>query len=153
MVVVQALKVEPLRPYRPRRPDKDPEGQDPVVGENGGGAVPSLDEEMGEGETNVLGLGQDLGLLLALRGAMTNSTYVSCYSFDLIPYRFKVRDRVIFVRWLSLFRTLGVRCDQQRTLWLDLREEYAFEKMLMRMIVPFLRPGFRLSDVWREIVS
>ena len=29
---------------------EDPEGQDPVVGENGGGAVPSLDEEMGEGE-------------------------------------------------------------------------------------------------------
>ncbi|KAF3484805.1 hypothetical protein F2Q69_00052245 [Brassica cretica] len=37
MVVVQALQ-------------EDPEGQDPVVGENGGGAVPSLDEEMGEGE-------------------------------------------------------------------------------------------------------
>ncbi|KAF3596580.1 hypothetical protein DY000_02020467 [Brassica cretica] len=166
---------------------EDPEGQDPVVGENGGGAVPSLDEEMGEGEDwplvalnprrvaafcewiFSLHLWQDLGLLLALRGAMTNSTYVSCYSFDLIPYRFKVRDRfsvtclryypcvgcirVIFVRWLSLFRTLGVRCDQQRTLWLDLREEYVFEKMLMRMIVPFLRPGFRLCDVWREIVS
>jgi len=36
---------------------------------------------------------------------------------------------------------------------LDLREEYFFERMLMRMIVPFLRPGFRLRDVWREIVS
>ncbi|KAF2545706.1 hypothetical protein F2Q70_00021523 [Brassica cretica] len=42
---------------------------------------------------SVLGLEQDLGLLLALRGAMTNSTYVSRYSFDLIRYRFKVRDR------------------------------------------------------------
>ncbi|KAF3589452.1 hypothetical protein F2Q69_00028962 [Brassica cretica] len=29
---------------------EDPEGQDPAVGENGGGAVPSLDEAMGEGE-------------------------------------------------------------------------------------------------------
>ena len=27
-----------------------PEGQDPVVGENGGGAAPSFDEAMGEGE-------------------------------------------------------------------------------------------------------
>ncbi|KAF3541759.1 hypothetical protein F2Q69_00023194 [Brassica cretica] len=36
---------------------------------------------------------QDLGLLLALGDAMTNSTYVSRYSFDLIPYRLKVRDR------------------------------------------------------------
>ncbi|KAF3599131.1 hypothetical protein F2Q69_00034619 [Brassica cretica] len=37
--------------------------------------------------------GQDLGLLLVLGGAMTNSAYVSRYSFNLIPYRFKVRDR------------------------------------------------------------
>nr|VDD44638.1 unnamed protein product [Brassica oleracea] len=44
-------------------------------------------------ETSVLGLGQDLGLLLVLGGAMTNSAYVSRYSFNLIPYRFKVRDR------------------------------------------------------------
>ncbi|KAF3494792.1 hypothetical protein DY000_02053033 [Brassica cretica] len=29
---------------------EDPEGQDPVVGENGGGATPSLDEAMGKGE-------------------------------------------------------------------------------------------------------
>ncbi|KAF3540711.1 hypothetical protein F2Q69_00023001 [Brassica cretica] len=29
---------------------EDPEGQDPAVGENGGGAAPSLDEAMGEGE-------------------------------------------------------------------------------------------------------
>ncbi|KAF3540712.1 hypothetical protein F2Q69_00023002 [Brassica cretica] len=36
---------------------------------------------------------QDLGLLLVLGGLMTNSTYVSRYSFDQIPYRFKVRDR------------------------------------------------------------
>ena len=44
-------------------------------------------------ETRALGLGQDLGLLLVLEGAMTNSTYVSRFSFILIPYRFKVRDR------------------------------------------------------------
>ena len=44
-------------------------------------------------KTSVLRLGQDLGLLLVLRGATTNSTYVSRYSFDLIPYQFKVRDR------------------------------------------------------------
>ena len=44
-------------------------------------------------ETTVLGLEQDVGLLLVLGGAMTNSTYVSRYSFDMIPYRFKVRDR------------------------------------------------------------
>ncbi|KAF3588289.1 hypothetical protein F2Q69_00028955 [Brassica cretica] len=29
---------------------EDPEGQDPAVGENGGGAAPSLDKAMGEGE-------------------------------------------------------------------------------------------------------
>ena len=44
-------------------------------------------------ETSVLGLGQDLGLLLDLGGAMTNSSYVSRYIFNLIPYRFIVRDR------------------------------------------------------------
>ena len=44
-------------------------------------------------KTSVMGLGQDLGLLLVLGGAMTNSTYVSRYSFDLISYRFKVYDR------------------------------------------------------------
>ncbi|KAF3608118.1 hypothetical protein DY000_02047177 [Brassica cretica] len=44
-------------------------------------------------ETSALGLGQDLGLLLVLEGAMTNSTYVSRFSFILIPYRFIVRDR------------------------------------------------------------
>ncbi|KAF2574953.1 hypothetical protein F2Q70_00004360 [Brassica cretica] len=43
-------------------------------------------------ETSVLGLGQDLGLIMALGGAMTTSTYVSCIVFDLIPSRFKVRD-------------------------------------------------------------
>ncbi|KAF3560295.1 hypothetical protein F2Q69_00014108 [Brassica cretica] len=44
-------------------------------------------------ETSALGLGQDLGLLLVLEGAMTNSTYVSRFSFILIPYQFKVHDR------------------------------------------------------------
>ncbi|KAF3587873.1 hypothetical protein F2Q69_00027920 [Brassica cretica] len=43
-------------------------------------------------ETSVLGLGEDLGLITALAGAMTTSTYVSCIVFDLIPSRFKVRD-------------------------------------------------------------
>ncbi|KAF3557164.1 hypothetical protein F2Q69_00015485 [Brassica cretica] len=44
-------------------------------------------------ETSALGIGKDLGLLLVLEGAMTNSTYVSCFSFILIPYRLKVCDR------------------------------------------------------------
>ncbi|WZZ50402.1 hypothetical protein YC2023_050509 [Brassica napus] len=44
-------------------------------------------------ETSALGLGQDIGLLLVLEGAMTNSTYVSRFSFILIPHRFNVRDR------------------------------------------------------------
>ncbi|KAF3571826.1 hypothetical protein F2Q69_00059263 [Brassica cretica] len=43
-------------------------------------------------ETSALGLGQDLGLLLVVESAMTNSTYVSHFSFILIPYRFKVRN-------------------------------------------------------------
>ncbi|KAF3549015.1 hypothetical protein DY000_02008289 [Brassica cretica] len=43
-------------------------------------------------ETSVLGLGQDLGLITALGGAMTTSTYVSRIVFDLIPSHFKVRD-------------------------------------------------------------
>ena len=43
-------------------------------------------------ETSVLGLGQDLGLITALGGAMTTSTYVSRIVFDLIPSLFKVRD-------------------------------------------------------------
>ena len=43
-------------------------------------------------ETSALGLGQDLGLLLVLEGAVTNLTYVSRFSFILTPYRFKVRD-------------------------------------------------------------
>ncbi|KAF3536614.1 hypothetical protein F2Q69_00021773 [Brassica cretica] len=43
-------------------------------------------------EFSVLGLGQDLGLITALGGAMTTSTYVSSIVFDLIPSCFKVRD-------------------------------------------------------------
>ncbi|KAF2533200.1 hypothetical protein F2Q70_00029698 [Brassica cretica] len=54
-------------------------------------------------ETSALGLGQDLGLLLVLEGAMTNSTYVSRFSFILIPYRFKVRDRLEGVPVLQRF--------------------------------------------------
>ena len=53
-------------------------------------------------ETSVLGLGQDLGLLVVLGGAMTNSAYVSRYSFNLIPYQFKVRD------WFSAYMTCMV---------------------------------------------
>ncbi|KAF3589854.1 hypothetical protein F2Q69_00029990 [Brassica cretica] len=88
-------------------------------------------------ETFMLGLGQDLGLITALGGAMTASTYVSCSVFDLISSRFKVRDmfsayvtcmryypcvgctRAISSRWLSLFRTLRVCCDQQQTYRLE----------------------------------
>ena len=43
-------------------------------------------------ETSALGLGQDLGLITALGGAMTTSAYVSCTVLDLIPSRFKVCD-------------------------------------------------------------
>ncbi|KAF3573297.1 hypothetical protein F2Q69_00058428 [Brassica cretica] len=43
-------------------------------------------------ESSVLSLGQDLGLITALRGAMTTSTYVSRIVFDLIQSRFKFRD-------------------------------------------------------------
>ncbi|KAF3599642.1 hypothetical protein F2Q69_00037034 [Brassica cretica] len=43
-------------------------------------------------ETSVLGLGQDLGLITALGGAMSTSTYVSRIVFDLIPSHFRVRD-------------------------------------------------------------
>ncbi|KAF2581624.1 hypothetical protein F2Q68_00004857 [Brassica cretica] len=117
-------------------------------------------------KTSVLGLGQDLGLLLVLGGAMTNSTYVSRCSFDLIPYRFKVRDK--FSAYMTCLESSlwdGLVCLGR---WefdvisnelggglyrLDLREEYVFEKMLMRMTVAFFRPGFRLCDVWRERVS
>ncbi|KAF2602682.1 hypothetical protein F2Q70_00026027 [Brassica cretica] len=41
-------------------------------------------------ETSVLGLGQDLGLITALGGAMTTSTYISRIVFNLIPSPFKV---------------------------------------------------------------
>ena len=43
-------------------------------------------------EISVLDLGQDLGLIIALGGAMITSTYVSRIVFDLIPSRFKVRN-------------------------------------------------------------
>ncbi|KAF3591248.1 hypothetical protein DY000_02023301 [Brassica cretica] len=59
-------------------------------------------------ETSALGLGQDLGLLLVLEGAMTNSTYVSRFSFILIPYRFKVRDRCFaMLQGISLSPSFG----------------------------------------------
>ena len=50
-------------------------------------------------ETSVLGLGQDLGLITTLGGAMTTSTYVSRIVFDLIPSRFKVC--VIFLIYVT----------------------------------------------------
>ncbi|KAF3512642.1 hypothetical protein F2Q69_00006712 [Brassica cretica] len=40
-------------------------------------------------EISVLDLGQDLGLITALGGAMITSTYISRIVFDLIPSRFK----------------------------------------------------------------
>ncbi|KAF2571251.1 hypothetical protein F2Q70_00002178 [Brassica cretica] len=43
-------------------------------------------------ETSVMGLRQDLGLITALGGAMTTSTYVYRIVFDLISSRFKVHD-------------------------------------------------------------
>ncbi|KAF3523088.1 hypothetical protein F2Q69_00048240 [Brassica cretica] len=43
-------------------------------------------------DTIVLCLGQDLGLITALGGTMTTSTYVSRIIFDLITSRFKVCD-------------------------------------------------------------
>ena len=45
-------------------------------------------------ETSVLALGQDLGLITALGGVMTTSTYGSRIVFDLIRSRFKVRDMI-----------------------------------------------------------
>ncbi|KAF2555197.1 hypothetical protein F2Q68_00015606 [Brassica cretica] len=43
-------------------------------------------------KTSVQGLGQDLGLITALEGAMTSSTNVSRIVFDLLPSPFKVRN-------------------------------------------------------------
>ncbi|WZZ87112.1 hypothetical protein YC2023_115691 [Brassica napus] len=70
-------------------------------------------------ETSALGLGQDLGLLLVLGGVMTNSAYVSRYSFNLIPYRFKVRDRfsaytTCMSKLVFLFCDRGVRTEGSR---------------------------------------
>ncbi|KAF3586586.1 hypothetical protein F2Q69_00027756 [Brassica cretica] len=64
-------------------------------------------------DTSVLGLRQDLGLL----GAMTNSTYVSHFSFILIPYRFKVRDRVISTRWLLGSKTVTTKLTSKSPSW------------------------------------
>ncbi|KAF2530738.1 hypothetical protein F2Q70_00029519 [Brassica cretica] len=74
-------------------------------------------------KTSVLGLEQDLGLITALRGAMTTSSYVSRIIFDLIPPRFKVRDM------FSAYMTCMILP------FLTLREGYVFEKVLVRMIV------------------
>ncbi|KAF3583061.1 hypothetical protein DY000_02031181 [Brassica cretica] len=61
-------------------------------------------------ETSVLGLGQDLGLITALGGAMTTSTYVSRIVFDLIPSRFKVRDMFsAYVTCMVLMTSFPVR--------------------------------------------
>ncbi|KAF3583342.1 hypothetical protein F2Q69_00027260 [Brassica cretica] len=61
-------------------------------------------------ETSALGLGQDLGLLLVLEGAMTNSTYISCFSFIQILYRFKVRDS----QFCSLPYALSLKSDHHQ---------------------------------------
>ncbi|KAF3566352.1 hypothetical protein DY000_02018044 [Brassica cretica] len=52
-------------------------------------------------ETSALGLGQDLGLLPVLEGAMTNSTYVSRFSFILIHTDLKsaIGSRLIRLRY------------------------------------------------------
>ncbi|KAF3588375.1 hypothetical protein F2Q69_00030289 [Brassica cretica] len=65
-------------------------------------------------ETSALGLGQDPGLLLVLEGAMTNSTYVSRFSFIQIPYRFKVRDSQNCCSYLDLICDRGVRTKGSR---------------------------------------
>uniref|UniRef100_A0A0D3CR94 Uncharacterized protein n=1 Tax=Brassica oleracea var. oleracea TaxID=109376 RepID=A0A0D3CR94_BRAOL len=71
-------------------------------------------------ETSVLGLGQDLGLITALGGAMTTSAYVSRIVFDLIPSRFKVRDMFsAYVLVCAITLVSGVR-------ELSLRDEGAF---------------------------
>ncbi|KAL0834875.1 hypothetical protein Bca101_086764 [Brassica carinata] len=54
---------------------------------------------------------------------MTNSTYVSRFSFILIPYRFKVRDR------FSAYTTCMVGTEHLS------KDKICFEKMLVRMTV------------------
>uniref|UniRef100_A0A0D2ZTH9 Uncharacterized protein n=1 Tax=Brassica oleracea var. oleracea TaxID=109376 RepID=A0A0D2ZTH9_BRAOL len=58
-------------------------------------------------ETSVLGLGQDLGLITALGGSMTTSTYISRIVFNLIPSRFKVCD--MFSAYVTCVVWLGVK--------------------------------------------
>ncbi|KAL0678100.1 hypothetical protein Bca4012_006081 [Brassica carinata] len=59
-------------------------------------------------ETSVLGLGQDLGLITALGGAMTTLAYVSRIVFDLIPSRFKVRDMFLaYVTCMDVFTQIA----------------------------------------------
>ncbi|WZZ58342.1 hypothetical protein YC2023_058449 [Brassica napus] len=83
-------------------------------------------------ETSALGLGQDLGLLLVLEGAMTNSTYVSHFSFILIPYRFKVRDRfsAYTISLLSLCRMYESHLYEMAK---SSSRRICFEKILVRM--------------------
>ncbi|KAF3509146.1 hypothetical protein F2Q69_00005817 [Brassica cretica] len=130
---------------------EDPEGQDPAVGENGGGAAPSLDKAMGGGEP-----------LLALnpcRSAGFNEWMKSLRLNVLRLYDLSGWNRASlqgqFLVYLGHWEFDVISNELGGRLYrLDLREKYVFEKMLMRMIVPFfLRPGFRLCDVWWEIVS
>ncbi|KAF2609906.1 hypothetical protein F2Q70_00011290 [Brassica cretica] len=114
---------------------EDPEGQDPVVRENGGSAAPSFDEAMGEREWPLVALNP-------CRSAAFYEWTISLRSDVLGLYDLSGWNRVSLQgqflvclgRWEFdlISNKLGGRLYR-----LDLREEYVFEKMLMRMIVPF----------------
>ncbi|KAF3507829.1 hypothetical protein F2Q69_00009053 [Brassica cretica] len=89
-------------------------------------------------ETSALGLGQDLGLITALEGAMTTSSYVSRIVFDLIPSSFKVRDM------FSAYVTCMILP------FLSLREEYVFEKMFSMYDCLVFQEGFSLSPAFEK---
>uniref|UniRef100_A0A0D3DKG8 Uncharacterized protein n=1 Tax=Brassica oleracea var. oleracea TaxID=109376 RepID=A0A0D3DKG8_BRAOL len=62
---------------------------------------------------------QDLGLITALGGAMTSSTYVSRIVFDLISSRFKVRDMFsAYVTYVSrCFKSLVLTLRRRNIFW------------------------------------
>uniref|UniRef100_A0A0D3CRJ0 Uncharacterized protein n=1 Tax=Brassica oleracea var. oleracea TaxID=109376 RepID=A0A0D3CRJ0_BRAOL len=71
-------------------------------------------------ETSVLGLGQDLGLITALGGAMTTSAYVSRIVFNLIPSCFKVID--MFSAYVTCF-SLNPTFEKHSGLSTDVRSQ------------------------------
>uniref|UniRef100_A0A0D3DKL5 Uncharacterized protein n=1 Tax=Brassica oleracea var. oleracea TaxID=109376 RepID=A0A0D3DKL5_BRAOL len=90
-------------------------------------------------ETSVLGLGQDIGLIMALGGAMTTSTYVSCIVFDLLPSRFKVCDM------FSAYVTYASRYCKGLVLALRLRKLLVCLRMFAAKIV--------VPDVFTQIAK